>query len=168
MLRLRDDETFFDLTFRFPDVMTWAERLLSLSHVGRFLATRYRQIEGAKAASGSVPATATRASLFMMADLLLGWLAIRTFHWGWRDLGWDLTVEDALLSSTDAALFYLRQLMTWLMGAPAGLKLNAVLSQSLGKFFLYHIHLWRTFLQVTTPTRKGVKKEQLLVVSSCF
>jgi hypothetical protein len=37
------------------------------------------------------------------------------------------------------------------MGAPAGLKLNSVLSQSLGKFFLYHIHLWVTFLYVTTP-----------------
>ena len=37
------------------------------------------------------------------------------------------------------------------MGAPAGLKLNSVLSHSLGKFFLYHIHLWRTFLHVITP-----------------
>ena len=37
------------------------------------------------------------------------------------------------------------------MGAPAGLKLNSVLSMCLGKFFLYHIHLWVTFLHVTTP-----------------
>lgn len=37
----------------------------------------------------------------------------------------------------------------WLMvGAPAGLKLNPVLTRSLGRFFLYHIHLWRTFLRM--------------------
>jgi len=43
------------------------------------------------------------------------------------------------------------RLIVWLMGAPAGLKLNSVLSQSLGRFFLYHIHLWVSFLHVATP-----------------
>lgn len=28
------------------------------------------------------------------------------------------------------------------MGAPAGLKMNRALDQVLGRFFLYHIHLW--------------------------
>ena len=37
------------------------------------------------------------------------------------------------------------------MGAPAGLKLNSVLSMCLGRFFLYHIHLWVTFLHIFTP-----------------
>ncbi len=37
------------------------------------------------------------------------------------------------------------------MGAPAGLKLNSVLSGALGRFFLYHIHLWVTFLRLTAP-----------------
>lgn len=32
--------------------------------------------------------------------------------------------------------------MQWLMGAPAGLKMNRALDQVLGRFFLYHIHLW--------------------------
>lgn len=55
------------------------------------------------------------------------------------------------LDGADLIVHGLRRLITWLMGAPAGLKLNSVLSHSLGKFFLYHIHLWRTFLHVITP-----------------
>ena len=62
----------------------------------------------------------------------------------------DDTVEFAM-EGADLVVLGLRRLITWLMGAPAGLKLNSVLSHSLGKFFLYHIHLWRTFLHVITP-----------------
>lgn len=36
----------------------------------------------------------------------------------------------------------LQHLLQWLMGAPAGLKMNRALDQVLGRFFLYHIHLW--------------------------
>lgn len=36
----------------------------------------------------------------------------------------------------------LEELLQWLMGAPAGLKMNRALDQVLGRFFLYHIHLW--------------------------
>jgi len=51
------------------------------------------------------------------------------------------------------------------MGAPAGLKLNSVLSQSLGKFFLYHIHLWVTFLYVTTPYLSDIFHRAMYVLS---
>ena len=61
------------------------------------------------------------------------------------------TILDFALEGADLVVHGLRRLITWLMGAPAGLKLNSVLSHSLGKFFLYHIHLWRTFLHVITP-----------------
>jgi hypothetical protein len=36
----------------------------------------------------------------------------------------------------------LKSLISWLMENPGGLKLNSILSQALGNFFLYHIHLW--------------------------
>ena len=36
----------------------------------------------------------------------------------------------------------LSDLVQWLMGAPAGLKLNAQLTNFLGHFFIYHIYLW--------------------------
>ena len=38
-----------------------------------------------------------------------------------------------------------------MMENPAGLKLNSVLSQSLGNFFLYHIHLWVTYVMLVIP-----------------
>lgn len=46
---------------------------------------------------------------------------------------------------------FLKDLINWLMGAPAGLKLNHALNNMLGKFFLYHIHLWWTFLIFMKP-----------------
>lgn len=36
----------------------------------------------------------------------------------------------------------MKVLLEWLMGAPAGLKLNSQLTHFLGKFFQYHIFLW--------------------------
>lgn len=44
----------------------------------------------------------------------------------------------------------LDELLQWLMGAPAGLKMNRALDQVLGRFFLYHIHLWISELKQHT------------------
>jgi len=40
----------------------------------------------------------------------------------------------------------LQLLIEWLMGVPVGLKLNRPLSTVLGKFFLYHLYLWKTYI----------------------
>ncbi|XP_076235041.1 uncharacterized protein LOC143179612 [Calliopsis andreniformis] len=56
-----------------------------------------------------------------------------------------------LLNNAEKVVALLRDLINWLMGAPAGLKLNHVLNNMLGKFFLYHIHLWWTFLIFMKP-----------------
>jgi len=46
---------------------------------------------------------------------------------------------------------WLQALIEWLMGNPAGLKLNRPLNETLGKFFLYHIYLWRTYITFVYP-----------------
>lgn len=46
---------------------------------------------------------------------------------------------------------HLNDLLHWLMGAPAGLKLNAQLTGYLGHFFLYHAYLWKGYLSVLRP-----------------
>ncbi|XP_066139789.1 phosphatidylinositol N-acetylglucosaminyltransferase subunit Q isoform X2 [Euwallacea fornicatus] len=46
---------------------------------------------------------------------------------------------------------HLRKLLIYLMGSPIGLKLNYAFNHSLGKFFFYHINLWRVFLQAMQP-----------------
>ena len=40
----------------------------------------------------------------------------------------------------------LLQILDWLSGAPAGLKLNASLNSLLGRFFSYNLHLWRNYI----------------------
>ncbi|KAF5928627.1 hypothetical protein HPG69_007512 [Diceros bicornis minor] len=45
----------------------------------------------------------------------------------------------------------LQHLLQWLMGAPAGLKMNRALDQVLGRFFLYHIHLWISYIHLMSP-----------------
>lgn len=42
----------------------------------------------------------------------------------------------------------LTNLVQWLMGAPAGLKLNSQLTKFLGHFFIYHIYLWTGYLSL--------------------
>ena len=37
----------------------------------------------------------------------------------------------------------LEQLLIWMMGVPAGLKLNKELAHFLGQFFIYHVYLWK-------------------------
>ncbi|ORX98268.1 Gpi1-domain-containing protein [Basidiobolus meristosporus CBS 931.73] len=45
----------------------------------------------------------------------------------------------------------LEQLMVWLMGWPAGLKLNSELDKFLGELFLWLIHLWSVCIAPTKP-----------------
>ena len=51
----------------------------------------------------------------------------------------------------EATVSRLQTLITWMMENPAGLKLSSVLSQALGQFFLYHIHLWVTYILLLLP-----------------
>ncbi|XP_071438555.1 uncharacterized protein PIG-Q [Hetaerina americana] len=56
-----------------------------------------------------------------------------------------------LLDTAEVVVETLLQLLKWLMGVPAGLKLNFAWNNILGGFFMYHINLWWTFLVITKP-----------------
>ncbi|XP_076460294.1 phosphatidylinositol N-acetylglucosaminyltransferase subunit Q-like [Babylonia areolata] len=56
-----------------------------------------------------------------------------------------------LMKWADDTAHYLNDLLHWLMGAPAGLKLNAQLTQYMGHFFLYHVYLWSGYLSILRP-----------------
>ncbi|XP_055991137.1 phosphatidylinositol N-acetylglucosaminyltransferase subunit Q [Sorex fumeus] len=60
-------------------------------------------------------------------------------------------LADALVPVADHVSEELQQLLQWLMGAPAGLKMNRALDQVLGRFFLYHIHLWISYIHLMSP-----------------
>ncbi|XP_066596372.1 phosphatidylinositol N-acetylglucosaminyltransferase subunit Q-like isoform X2 [Prorops nasuta] len=63
----------------------------------------------------------------------------------------DIAPSIALLNNAEHVVEALKSLIDWLMGAPAGLKLNYMFNTILGKFFLYNIHLWWTFLLFIQP-----------------
>ncbi|XP_062820246.1 phosphatidylinositol N-acetylglucosaminyltransferase subunit Q [Anolis carolinensis] len=56
-----------------------------------------------------------------------------------------------LVPMADHVAQQLQSLLQWLMGAPAGLKMNRALDQVLGRFFLYHIHLWISYIHLMSP-----------------
>ncbi|XP_029945426.1 phosphatidylinositol N-acetylglucosaminyltransferase subunit Q [Salarias fasciatus] len=62
----------------------------------------------------------------------------------------------ALVPAADRVARELEELLQWLMGAPAGLKMNRALDQVLGRFFLYHIHLWISYIHLMAPFIGGV------------
>ncbi|KAK7112797.1 hypothetical protein V1264_012187 [Littorina saxatilis] len=60
-------------------------------------------------------------------------------------------VATAVMHWADDTASYLNDLLHWLMGAPAGLKLNAQLTEYMGHFFIYHVYLWSGYLSVLRP-----------------
>lgn len=78
-----------------------------------------------------------------MTDILLGLLVIYWLN------QWDAQPHSVAMESVKAIVDNLRSLLQWLMGSPAGLKLNQAFTNMLGKFFLYHTNLWWMFLEIS-------------------
>ncbi|KAF6201240.1 hypothetical protein GE061_005687 [Apolygus lucorum] len=60
-------------------------------------------------------------------------------------------VFGVMAAKTEELLEFIKYMIKWLMGSPAGLKLNYPLNYILGNFFLYNIYLWWTFLGLIRP-----------------
>ncbi|XP_021106987.1 phosphatidylinositol N-acetylglucosaminyltransferase subunit Q isoform X2 [Heterocephalus glaber] len=83
----------------------------------------------------------------MLLDVALGLTLLSWLHSSNR-IG---HLADALIPMADHVAEELQHLLQWLMGAPAGLKMNRALDQVLGRFFLYHIHLWISYIHLMSP-----------------
>ncbi|KAB0401623.1 hypothetical protein E2I00_007281 [Balaenoptera physalus] len=83
----------------------------------------------------------------VLLDVALGLMLLSWLHR--KDLIGQLA--DALIPVADHVAEELQHLLQWLMGAPAGLKMNRALDQVLGRFFLYHIHLWISYIHLMSP-----------------
>ncbi|KAM6407934.1 LOW QUALITY PROTEIN: phosphatidylinositol N-acetylglucosaminyltransferase subunit Q [Rhynochetos jubatus] len=92
---------------------------------------------------------AVKANIFvsLLIDVALG---ILLMSWLYRKnrIG---HLADTLIPVADHVAEELQNLLQWLMGAPAGLKMNRALDQVLGRFFLYHIHLWISYIHLMSP-----------------
>jgi hypothetical protein len=76
-------------------------------------------------------------------DAVLGWIVVWAVlgYWSSAVIGKETRWVSAQL---ELLITSLEQLIDWLMGNPAGLKLNKPLNHTLGHFFRYHIYLWRS------------------------
>lgn len=90
-----------------------------------------------------------KANIFvsLLVDVALGVLLM---SWLYRD-DHITALANALVPAADHVAQELNALLQWLMGAPAGLKMNRALDQVLGRFFLYHIHLWISYIHLMSP-----------------
>ncbi|KAK7071128.1 hypothetical protein SK128_018964 [Halocaridina rubra] len=88
----------------------------------------------------------------IIIDILLGITVAHTIssYATWSD------VYDSFRTCTKALSSSVQDLLEWLSGAPAGLKLNQPLTQALSAFFSYHVHLWKLYLDLAEPLLKGV------------
>ena len=67
------------------------------------------------------------------------------------------------LFSSQSTVTGLSAILNWIMGAPAGLKLNYQLNLFLGSFFKYNIYVWTSEFQIWSLTYSL----QLLVYNTC-
>ncbi|XP_075998946.1 phosphatidylinositol N-acetylglucosaminyltransferase subunit Q [Genypterus blacodes] len=88
----------------------------------------------------------------ILVDVALGMLLI---FWLYRE-NHIADLASALVPTAEHVAKELEKLLQWLMGAPAGLKMNRALDQVLGRFFLYHIHLWSSYIHLMSPFVEGI------------
>ncbi|CAH2106392.1 unnamed protein product [Euphydryas editha] len=81
--------------------------------------------------------------LAMLVDVILGYLILQLLIPDKKYLG------SLLMGLLEKLVNLMYSLLKWLMGAPAGLKLNNAFNKMLGKYFLYHVELWWLFIDVS-------------------
>uniref|UniRef100_A0A3Q3ESI4 Phosphatidylinositol glycan anchor biosynthesis, class Q n=1 Tax=Labrus bergylta TaxID=56723 RepID=A0A3Q3ESI4_9LABR len=113
-----------------------------------------RTLSSAKPAPSCLCLIRRKANIVVsfLIDVALGMLLI---WWLYRD-NHISTLANALVPAADHVAKELEELLQWLMGAPAGLKMNRALDQVLGRFFLYHIHLWISYIHLMSPFIEGI------------
>ncbi|XP_028171795.1 phosphatidylinositol N-acetylglucosaminyltransferase subunit Q [Ostrinia furnacalis] len=79
----------------------------------------------------------------ILMDLILGYVILQYLTQDTKEL------SSILMGILEKLINILYSLLKWLMGAPAGLKLNNAFTKMLGKCFSYHVQLWWLFLDVS-------------------
>ncbi|GFY49493.1 phosphatidylinositol N-acetylglucosaminyltransferase subunit Q [Trichonephila inaurata madagascariensis] len=95
----------------------------------------------------------------ILFDLICGWIITFAF----LQLNVPLLLFDMSIQQTNNLVSCLQKIIYWLMGVPAGLKLNIPLNSALGHFFLYHIYLWEAYMAVVLPVFTLILKISILI-----
>ena len=94
-------------------------QVMNVSYTGQYLTKRLSQVQ-----KFSSKTDAFRFIIWLSIDFVLGYIASEVLR---SEAEADKIAQVALFGA-DQVVLNLRKLITWLMGAPAGLKLNSVLS----------------------------------------
>ncbi|KFW61476.1 Phosphatidylinositol N-acetylglucosaminyltransferase subunit Q [Pygoscelis adeliae] len=141
----------------FCDVKGWVLKFWPLSFLWSKLSTceqlghrlQHLQVISSNKKAQTQTQLMRKANIFvsLLIDVALG---ILLMSWLYRKnrIG---HLADTLIPVADHVAEELQDLLQWLMGAPAGLKMNRALDQVLGRFFLYHIHLWISYIHLMSP-----------------
>ncbi|GIY53096.1 phosphatidylinositol N-acetylglucosaminyltransferase subunit Q [Caerostris darwini] len=95
----------------------------------------------------------------ILFDMFCGWLITFTF----LQSNVPLLLFDLSIEQTNNLVNSLQKLIHWLMGVPAGFKLNLPLNNALGHFFLYHIYLWEAYMTVVLPIFTLIVKMSIII-----
>ncbi|KFV66537.1 Phosphatidylinositol N-acetylglucosaminyltransferase subunit Q [Dryobates pubescens] len=129
-----------------PLCFVWS-KLSACEQLGHRL--QHLQLLSSSRKAQTQPQLMRKANIFvsLLLDVALGLLLM---SWLYRKnrIG---HLADTLIPVADHVAEELQELLQWLMGAPAGLKMNRALDQVLGRFFLYHIHLWISYIHLLSP-----------------
>ncbi|KAM8723364.1 phosphatidylinositol N-acetylglucosaminyltransferase subunit Q [Acanthopagrus schlegelii] len=133
--------------------LRWLSSKLSTCVQLSYRTEHMRTISSAKPAAGHTQFM-RKANILVsfLVDVALGMLLI---SWLYRD-NHIAMLANTLVPAADHVAKELDELLQWLMGAPAGLKMNRALDQVLGRFFLYHIHLWISYIHLMSPFIEGI------------
>ena len=96
---------------------------------GRYLVSRYRHV--AKSINEGGLHRLVSIFLTLSLDMVIGVMVAYTVKKQYS----THHIISTLLKVMDKVVFYLPELIAWLMGAPVGLKLSSVLNSALGKFY---------------------------------
>ncbi|XP_014288466.1 uncharacterized protein PIG-Q [Halyomorpha halys] len=83
----------------------------------------------------------------VITDMLLGWLLFY-FIARWKNSD---EMFDSISMCTENVISSISHIVKWLMGSPAGLKLNQPLSSLFGSLVLYYLDIWWSFLSTVRP-----------------
>ncbi|CAN8003072.1 unnamed protein product [Ixodes hexagonus] len=140
---------FFD---RLPQGVTSAfTRCIKATSTGSLICKRLNDIiavQDSMEQHGHITLSCKNRVFSIVVDCLLGLCLALAVH---RHHSLSTGVPWASLEWTETVVQHLQDLLEWLMGVPAGLKLNAPLNNALGRFFLYHISLWETYVGILHP-----------------
>ncbi|CAD5123437.1 DgyrCDS11786 [Dimorphilus gyrociliatus] len=126
------------------------KRIILLTFVGKNLLEHYQGFQSLKKYDINNPLCTLRLlnySVRRIIDIVVGICTIYFL----KDMFDTEKCSDELLLVANSIVEHLRLLIKWLMGSPAGLKLNYQLSHFLGTFFLYHFYLWMGYLNLIKP-----------------